>query len=172
MAAAHDTKAQLASTQDEKDTVRHLDNDQHSGSSNDGIAGTGLAGIKIGDIVINPHMTAEEKAAAIKLANDADPGPPLFSWRYMKFVITALLVILNSGDNGEYGSYSFSRGVLRRAPRRLTMRDRVRRYRHELRQLDGTVSILLRSPRPSGRRYLSRLCKSLYPVTGSVQDQC
>lgn len=103
MSVPHDSKdATLASTQDEKDAVRHLDNDHRSGSSNDGtLAGTGLAGVKVGDIVISHHMTPEEKAAAIKLANEADPGPPVTSWRYFKFLITAFLVILNSGDNGE-----------------------------------------------------------------------
>jgi len=55
-------------------------------------------------LTITPHMTAEEKAAAIKLANEADPGPPITSWRYFKFLVTAFLVILNSGDNGFDGT--------------------------------------------------------------------
>jgi len=82
---------------DEKDNVRHLD---HSNSNEDGA-------VKVGGLTITPHMTAEEKAAAIKLANEADPGPPITSWRYFKFLVTAFLVILNSGDNGTLLMVSF-----------------------------------------------------------------
>jgi hypothetical protein len=71
---------------DDKNTARHLDHRDE--------------GTRVGNIAITPHMTAEEKQAAIKLANEADPGPSITSWRYFKFLITAFLVILNSGDNG------------------------------------------------------------------------
>lgn len=55
---------------------------------------------KIGGITINAHMTAEERSTALRLANELDPGPKLFSWRHVKFLLTALVVILNSGDSG------------------------------------------------------------------------
>jgi hypothetical protein len=70
---------------DDKDAVRHID---HTPSNHSGTAigdGGPDGAVKIGGLVITPHMTAEEKAAAIKLANEADPGPPLTSWRYFKF---------------------------------------------------------------------------------------
>jgi hypothetical protein len=55
---------------------------------------------KIGGININAHMTAEERSTAMRLANELDPGPALFSWRYISFLLTCLCVILNSGDSG------------------------------------------------------------------------
>lgn len=78
---------------DEKNTAQHLNETPSAPDGNGGHT-------KIGEFTISPYMTAEEKAAAIRLANEADPGPPLLSWRYFKFLITAFLVILNSGDNG------------------------------------------------------------------------
>jgi hypothetical protein len=56
---------------------------------------------KIGGIAINAHMTAEERSTAMRLANELDPGPPVFSWTYLKFCLVALVVILNSGDSGK-----------------------------------------------------------------------
>ena len=55
---------------------------------------------RIGGIAINSHMTAEERSTAMRLANEMDPGPALFSWRYISFLLTCLCVILNSGDSG------------------------------------------------------------------------
>ena len=81
-----DNKFNEIETSEDKDTARHLDHRDE--------------GTRLGNIVITPHMTAEEKQAAIKIANEADPGPSITSWRYFKFLITAFLVILNSGDNG------------------------------------------------------------------------
>jgi hypothetical protein len=94
------------SSLDEKNIVQHID---HTSTPSDenviASAQTGEEGeggvVKVGNISITPHMSPEEKAAAIKLANDADPGPPLGSWRYFKFLVTAFLVILNSGDSGK-----------------------------------------------------------------------
>ena len=99
-------------THDDKDAVRHLDHtpSNHSGTVTGDGAPDGT--VKIGGLAITPHMTAEEKAAAIKLANAADPGPPLTSWRYFKFLITAFLVILNSGDNGELSLRSIEQWLM------------------------------------------------------------
>lgn len=55
---------------------------------------------KIGGIVIGSHMTAEERSTAMRLANELDPGPDMFRWRYILFLLTCLVVILNSGDSG------------------------------------------------------------------------
>lgn len=57
---------------------------------------------RIGGIAINTHMTAEERSTAMRLANELDPGPPAFSWTHIRFCLVALVVILNSGDSGEY----------------------------------------------------------------------
>ena len=57
---------------------------------------------KIGGININSHMTAEERSTAMRLANELDPGPRFFTWRYISFLLTCLCVILNSGDSGTY----------------------------------------------------------------------
>lgn len=46
-------------------------------------------------------LSPEERATALKLAMEADPGPNILSGRYMLFVFTAFIAILNSGDNGE-----------------------------------------------------------------------
>jgi hypothetical protein len=50
------------------------------------------------------HMSAEERAAAMKLALDADPGPGLLSWRYIQFFLSLLVVIFCSCDNGFDGT--------------------------------------------------------------------
>jgi hypothetical protein len=94
------------SSLDEKNNVQHIDHTSTPSDENVIVsAQTGEEGegepVKVGNICITPHMSPEEKAAAIKLANDADPGPPLGSWRYLKFLVTAFLVILNSGDSGK-----------------------------------------------------------------------
>ena len=93
---------------DKEMATLHLDN--HSAHSNDGT----LAGQ--GDIVKCEEerhpMTAEERAGALKVAMELDPGPDILSWRYMYFVFTAFIAILNSGDNGQLLIYpSRSRAV-------------------------------------------------------------
>jgi len=45
-------------------------------------------------------MTAEDRAAALKLAHEADPGPALFSYRFLCFIATCFVVIVNSCDTG------------------------------------------------------------------------
>lgn len=57
-----------------------------------------------GELVITHDMTPEEKATILRLANEQDPGPKILSGRYVLFVLTALVVILNSGDNGFDGT--------------------------------------------------------------------
>ena len=78
---------------DEKNMTSHLETME---SPDDELKGER----KIGGININAHMTAEERSTAMRLANELDPGPPLFSWRYISFLLTCLCVILNSGDSG------------------------------------------------------------------------
>lgn len=58
-------------------------------------------GRKIGGISVNARMSPEERATALRLAHELDPGPSAFSWTYTKFCLTALVVILNSGDSGK-----------------------------------------------------------------------
>lgn len=57
-----------------------------------------------GELRITHDMTPEEKATILRLANEQDPGPDILSWTYLKFVLTCLVVILNSGDNGFDGT--------------------------------------------------------------------
>jgi hypothetical protein len=45
-------------------------------------------------------MTAEDRATALKLAHEADPGPALFSYRFLCFIGTCFVVIVNSCDTG------------------------------------------------------------------------
>lgn len=82
-----------------KDMIpQHLDN--HSAHSNDGTLAThGEGAMKAGEEML--PMSAEERAGALKIAMEQDPGPNILSWRYMSFVFTAFIAILNSGDNGE-----------------------------------------------------------------------
>lgn len=86
---------------------------------------------------IHPHMTAEQRGIALKLAHDIDPGPSILSWRYMLFVFTAFIAILNSGDNDEY--YQASHRAFQLTCSALTLRWN----RHGLGQLDGAVPRLL-----------------------------
>jgi hypothetical protein len=48
------------------------------------------------------HISNEDRAAALKMAHAADPGPDVYSWRYMKFVMLAIVACVCSGDNGTY----------------------------------------------------------------------
>jgi hypothetical protein len=51
------------------------------------------------------HISNEDRAAALKMAHAADPGPDVYSWRYMKFVMLAIVACVCSGDNGTYIIY-------------------------------------------------------------------
>lgn len=46
------------------------------------------------------HMTPEERAATLKLANEADPGPATFSLAYARFFFMCMVVIVCSCDTG------------------------------------------------------------------------
>lgn len=46
------------------------------------------------------HMSPEERATALKLAYEADPGPDVLSYRYLCFFLTCFVVIVNSCDTG------------------------------------------------------------------------
>lgn len=54
------------------------------------------------------HISNEDWAAALKMAHAADPGPDVYSWRYMNFVMLAIVACVCSGDNGT----SFKDGVV------------------------------------------------------------
>lgn len=45
-------------------------------------------------------MSAEDRAAALKLAHEADPGPEIASYRFLCFLATCFVVIVNSCDTG------------------------------------------------------------------------
>jgi hypothetical protein len=45
-------------------------------------------------------MSAEDRAAALRLAHEADPGPGFFSYRFLCFIGTCFVVIVNSCDTG------------------------------------------------------------------------
>jgi hypothetical protein len=47
------------------------------------------------------HMSAEDRAVALRLAQEADPGHATFSYRNFVFVCIVLVVCMCSGDNGE-----------------------------------------------------------------------
>lgn len=72
------------------DKHAHKDATQHLEHDNGGV----------GDVQFSHAMTAEDKAAALKMANEADPGPALSSWRHLCFLATCFVVIVNSCDTG------------------------------------------------------------------------
>lgn len=82
---------------DKQLAVQHFDrhSDEHT------VTGNAVGPVKPGEDRFDHVLSPEERAGALKLAMEADPGPDILSWRYMKFVFTAFIVILNSGDNGE-----------------------------------------------------------------------
>ena len=45
-------------------------------------------------------MSAEDRAAALRLANEADPGPALGSWGHIQFLMMCSVVIVCSCDTG------------------------------------------------------------------------
>ena len=51
------------------------------------------------------HISNEDRAAALKMAQAADPGPDVYSWRYMKFVMLAIVACVCSGDNGTFSRF-------------------------------------------------------------------
>jgi hypothetical protein len=67
----------------------HLYDDEHRE-----VATSGLGDIHFG------HMSPEERAAALKLAQEIDPGPSIWSLRYLQFIFSLLVVIVCSCDNG------------------------------------------------------------------------
>lgn len=55
------------------------------------------------DMVGDAHfhtMSAEDRATALRLATEADPGPSISSWRHLCFLATCFVVIVNSCDTG------------------------------------------------------------------------
>lgn len=82
---AHNEHSQHAAA-DDKDliTVQHNEHE---------VAGKG-------DDLNVAHMDMEDRATALKLAHDADPGPPIFSKSMALFVFYTLICCMCSGDNG------------------------------------------------------------------------
>lgn len=64
-----------------KDMISHLEHDS-------------------GEVAQFATLSAEERAAALKLAHEADPGPEIASWRFACFIATCFVVIVNSCDTG------------------------------------------------------------------------
>lgn len=54
--------------------------------------------------IFSPATSEEERALAMRLARQHDPGPDRFSKRWWLFIAYALIVIQNSNDNGFDGS--------------------------------------------------------------------
>jgi hypothetical protein len=50
------------------------------------------------------NMDMTDRYTALKLAHEADPGPPLASGRMMMFFFYIFVCCMCSGDNGEFGS--------------------------------------------------------------------
>lgn len=50
---------------------------------------------------IGADVSNEDRAAALKIAREADPGPAFNSVRYFRFILLALVACVCSGDNGE-----------------------------------------------------------------------
>jgi hypothetical protein len=46
------------------------------------------------------EMSAEDRATALKLAMEADPGIPMMSWRMVQFVLMTITVCVCGGDSG------------------------------------------------------------------------
>jgi hypothetical protein len=46
------------------------------------------------------HMSPDERTAAFALARELDPGPPVFSWRYLNFFMSIVVVLVCSCDSG------------------------------------------------------------------------
>jgi hypothetical protein len=69
-----------------------------------GLKGNGKTKLSTLDQVLagglGTHISNEDRAAALNMARAADPGPSVYSWRYMKFVMLALVACVCSGDNG------------------------------------------------------------------------
>jgi hypothetical protein len=95
-------------------------------------------------------MTVEDRATALRLAHEADPGPPLGSLRHIQFVFMILVVCMCSGDNG-----GFDLTTLYAVTSTLTLCRRLRRHRHVFYQLDDAVSTLLRPP---GCQHVNQYC--------------
>ena len=96
----------IADDKDEKNlAVEHYDH-----QSDDQTMADGDTIRKPGEERFDHVLSPEERATALRLAMEADPGPDVLSWRYMLFVFTAFIAILNSGDNGQ--SFNFPAGFL------------------------------------------------------------
>ena len=57
------------------------------------------SGTALGEIHF-AYMSAEERAAAMKLARELDPGPSIGSLRYIQFLLSVSIVIACSCDTG------------------------------------------------------------------------
>ena len=106
----HDVTSPMGDPDDKEKNLAVQHFDQHSQSDDQTMAMT-MDGSdpmrKPGEDRFDHVLSPEERTTALRLAMEADPGPDILSWRYMLFVFTAFIAILNSGDNGEsYMSHS------------------------------------------------------------------
>jgi hypothetical protein len=79
---------------EDKGNSHHLEN----AYDDDPMKDTVLAPVQAGEM---HRMSAEDRAAALRLAQQADPGPPIASMRTVIFTGIVLVVCMCSGDNGE-----------------------------------------------------------------------
>ena len=87
--------------------------DERIDNQADQIPNKGAAGVNLDQIYAGQvhGMSAADRQTILKLAQVADPGLPMFSYRMVKFVAIALVVCACSGDNGESSERSgFSTG--------------------------------------------------------------
>lgn len=85
---------------DKKDLHQH----EHFETANPALTGYREDDINKETAVHAEHLTMEDRAVALKLAQDADPGPPAASWRMVKFTLMVLVVCMCSGDSGFDGT--------------------------------------------------------------------
>ena len=79
---------------DEKGDQMHLENAAPHGS----LEKTAMDPVFAGGV---GRMNAEDRAAALRLAQAADPGLPIASRRSFVFTMIVLVVCMCSGDNGQ-----------------------------------------------------------------------
>lgn len=82
-----------------KDSVQHVEGGLGHDVATEKVdtVGTVLAG-QVHD------MSLEDRAAALSLAQQADPGLEPFSWRMFTFTLIVLVCCMCSGDNGRCNS--------------------------------------------------------------------
>lgn len=85
----------------EKNFPEHVDKQNDSSPPDGSLKEGALAPISAGQV---HRMSGEERAAALRIAQVADPGPPMASYRTFVFTMIVLVVCMCSGDNGFDGT--------------------------------------------------------------------